>query len=181
MNHLDLYIYNLHLDGRSARYIIKTLRVGYLRIKSAIISFQNPKYLSHQKGGPKIINEQIIRLVESLTLEDASLSDKNCSLKIYSILQVKIDSTTINRICHLLKFNWKPPRIIQKLSEEQIQLRLEFVNDIHTGNICSRNILFSDESRFSICNGSKRALTRYGEFNRSSRIEKEKYEVTVMI
>lgn len=77
MDHINLYIYNLHLDGKSARFIMKTLHIGYSLFKSSIIAIQKHNHLSHQKARPMIINNQIIQLLETFTLEDASLSDKN--------------------------------------------------------------------------------------------------------
>jgi transposase len=79
-----------------------------------------------KRGRKSKITQQLISTVNDLTLDNRRSSSKSISSQISSIQSNSISPTTVDRIRHFLKFQCKPPKIIQHLDEEQKQLRLEF-------------------------------------------------------
>ena len=148
-DYIDNLIIDLYLnENRSIRYrkLINIIIVG--RINNVINAHKKGISLLHKIGRPLKATEEVRYRIELETLKNACIS----ALRLSEILQkdfgIQLSEVTINNIRREMKFNWRPPKIIQKLSISQKTIRYQFCNDMIDKSYFTFPIFFSDESRF---------------------------------
>ena len=62
-----------------------------------------------------------------------------------------------------------------------MQTRIQFIDDVQSGNIETRNIVLSDEYHISLCPDSNWVWRRRGKFNPRTMRAKEKFNDSLMI
>jgi hypothetical protein len=68
-----------------------------------------------------------------------------------------------------------PPKRCQMLTDQQRRQRMQFTQDFHTGRLPVDNLVFCDESRFSMGPDSRWIWRRRGEYSEGIFAETEKY------
>ena len=81
----------------------------------------------------------------------------------------------------MLNFKFKPPKIRQYLSEQQIRNRMQFAYSILNSGIDLSKIVFSDESRFCLTPDNKFIWRRKEGDDDQCYIEKQKFTTSVMV
>jgi len=128
------------------RYIKDFLRVGHLRIKNVIESYNNRIQLNHERGRPVKNTQEINHQIEIETLKNSCISALSLCKLISQKLGIMFSETSVNRIRKELKFNWRPPRIRQSLTRPQISMRYQFCHEALKSNLVTMPIYFSDDS-----------------------------------
>ncbi|KAJ6245150.1 transposable element-related [Anaeramoeba flamelloides] len=112
----------MHNQGKSIREISRELKIGTKKVRVWIKNWNSEGRLCNKKRGRKRkkICNQLKYFVEQETKLHRSMSCKSLSNKSKILFpQVSCSKTTIYRIRKLLKFDYKPPRIKQSLTEIQ--------------------------------------------------------------
>jgi len=176
--HKDQNILKLFAEGRSKRYIMKECNVGMERINNVIFAVNNS--CENKIGRPKKITQQLLEKIEEITILDASISDQSVveELKKYNMNECR---TTVNYCRHKLNFRYLKRKKIQNLNDIQVQKRLDFLNEIESGNIVNHNLLFSDESRFCIRSDQDYCWRKRGFYNKSTLSQSDKYNDSIMV
>ncbi|KAJ3447096.1 transposable element-related [Anaeramoeba flamelloides] len=136
-----------------------------------------------KKGGSKTkITEELIQIVQEKTTENRKSTCRKLSSFIKNNHQNVISSpTTIFRIRKKIGFDYKPPRIRQRLNETQIGKRLLFAHDHLSLKTDWTRVVFSDESWFFINSRNKRIWRKRGENDDSCFINKSNYDTKILI
>lgn len=132
------------------------------RVNQAIFNGQPiPKPLP--MGRPPKVREEVIDYVDTSTLEDPLISGHHLSAKIAENLGVVLSPATINAIRNSLKFRFKRPRQRQALTPKHIKARQDFAREQlqpESAINWSNNTVVSDESRFCLCDDSRRVWVK---------------------
>jgi transposase len=108
---------------RSLKRIYWRLKVGPARITA----LKYGSALNHVRGRPaSAILDQVSAFVETNLLANARISDQRMATIVNSEFKTHYDRTAICRMRNKLRFKWRPPFHIQRLSIVQIQQRIEF-------------------------------------------------------
>ena len=111
------------------------------RVRKAITE-KKPLQVRRRKGvNPVRDNQELVRLVDSITRENGSFSDENLA----NILGTS--KTTVNRIRHDLKYSYRPLHHAPLFTDRHIQKRMEFCIAHQNDNWAK--VLFTVESRFA--------------------------------
>jgi transposase len=167
---IDEIIWNLYQDGKSIRSIKRHCHVGHDRIYSVINASEQFKQILHKRGPVTKINDTVMHYVSMQTLLDPEISDEQLADVVLITFNVALSRSSINRARHILRFNFKPPRIIQELNNDEKNARIQFVQNIELNNILQQNASLSIHhfatsedvrrcSCFSIFSSSFRFLT----------------------
>ena len=87
-----------------------------------------------------------------------------------------ISANSVQRIRKQLKFKFKPPKIRQKLTEDQIKKRYVFAHSMLGSEIDHNTIIFSDESRICLVPGNRYIWYQPGEL--TDDVFQETYKVS---
>ena len=164
-------------DGWTITNIRKTFHVSHKRVRSIADGIS----MSHKHGRPESLSPDMIDYIEMLSLTNAMLSDGEIAARVNEKFYVNISRITVMRKRKKLGFIYRPPLTKQALSQEQKLLRLEFCKWIINNEQNIKNIVFSDESRFSFGPDNKWRRIKRGNWNDTCFIEKEKFNKSVMV
>ncbi len=143
-----------HDEHYSMSKIRKAIHVGQVRIRYVLKKFDETGQIPNQlkKGRPSKANPDILNQITNLTIQNRVISGESIS-QFFLQNNIQISPSTINRYRKdILEFDFKPPKVKQFLSEENIASRILFSNSILSSEkIESNRIIFSDESRFCLC------------------------------
>ena len=167
--------------GLTQRKIAKILCVGRDRIRAVSQSMLTGQNLTHNRNGPLKVTPVIRARIVQLTLQDARLSDSDVAEIITKEFKIKLSRCTVNTIRHSEKFNFKPLKHCQLLTESQMQERLQFVKSYRDKELPTENLLFSDESRFILESDKRWVWRRKGEYPESVFRYSKKYPSGIMI
>jgi transposase len=134
-----------------------------------------------KRGRKSKITQQMMSTINDMSLENRRLSSKSISSQISSHQSVSVSRATVDRIRHLLKFQYKPPKIIQNLDEEQKQIRLEFAYSLLNSTVNLDTIIFSDESRLSLGPDNRLLWRRFSDNDESVFMENSQFSPGFMI
>lgn len=117
----DQLIANLLLQGRPYADIINTLKTSNSRISriSSQLKNNSPPIRSATMGRPHKVTDELIRTIESQTLENPQISGNALSSIIASNLGIQVSRTTINSIRNELHFRFTHPRRRQFMTEKK--------------------------------------------------------------
>lgn len=173
-----------HEEHYSMFKIRKAIHTGQNRIKYVLKKFSETGEIPNQKkiGRPTKANSEVLDQIEKLTTQNRILSGEAIS-EIFSQQNIDLSASSINRYRKMiLEFNFKPPKIKQFLSEENISSRLLFSNSILSSEkIETKSIIFSDESRFCISNDGYWRWYRKSDNSDDVFSKKHKFNSGVMV
>jgi hypothetical protein len=163
----------------SKNAICQKLHVGYRRVSDVIDAIPKGEKLDHQMGRPKKLVPGIMNEIAHLTLTNGSMSDQAIADHLRISAFVEISRSSVNVARHGKHFHFGPPKRCQKLNQNQILIRRQFVRDWNDGYMFNRlkdlPLVFSDESRFSLCSDNGWTWQCRGEYRLSSMKLDEKY------
>lgn len=180
---VDDLIWDLVTAGKTIRHIIKTAKVGQKRVYEVIESRRNgiTEIPDKSLGRPTLLTSQLCHYIDFYTLLDAKLSNTQLKNLLYQQHSIDVSESTINRGRHLLKFCFKPPKIKQALTDDQIILRQQWLEDFKNNKNIYKNLIFTDESRFCEESDSRWVWRRRSEWNESSFATKSKFKTSIMV
>ena len=126
-------------------------------------------------GRPPKCTPEVMLKIEQLTTKDGLMSYEKFGRKL------KLAASTVFMKRRELKFQYKPPKIRQTLTDEQIIKRLLFANSVLNEKIDQKLIVFSDESRFALKNDNGHIWYRRSENSDDVYQDKDKYQTTIMV
>ena len=121
-----------HDEHYSMSKIRKAIHVGQVRIRYVLKKFDETGQIPNQlkKGRPSKANPDILNQITNLTIQNRVISGESIS-QFFLQNNIQISPSTINRYRKdILEFDFKPPKVKQFLSEENIASRILFSNSI---------------------------------------------------
>ncbi|KAJ3424695.1 transposable element-related [Anaeramoeba flamelloides] len=179
---IRLNIVLLNKQGYSQRNIAMRLNISRRKVRYWIENWSNEKRLHNKKKKKKSFSIQLSEFVKNATQNNRSLSSKQLS----KIAQERFPNehcseSTIYRIRKSLKFDYKPPRIRQFLTELQKAKRILFALDMESTKTNWNRVIFSDESWFYINSQTRKIWRMPNEKSESVFQEKKHYDEKVLI
>ncbi|KAJ6239504.1 transposable element-related [Anaeramoeba flamelloides] len=168
----------------STRQIAEYLNISQRQVVYWIQKWNNEGRLSSKKRGrkKKEKSEQLEQFITQKTIGNRNLSCKELSLLCKEQFQNECCSTTtVYRLRKQLKFDYKPPKIRQCLTELQKIKRESFAYDHQSNETNWKNVVFSDESWFYLNPTRKKIWRRRNENDDSVFDEKEKFSKKILI
>jgi transposase len=117
----DAAISALHQQQTPIRKIKSLLKVGQHRIHEAVSHFRDGTPICHTPGPTGIIPPEIVQFIETFMLDNAGMSTQGIRAQLLTQHGIRLGATKINEIRRFLKFEFKPPKHIQKLTDDQKQ------------------------------------------------------------
>jgi hypothetical protein len=141
------------------------------------------------RGRKRIIGDgRIIDTVELAVEEIPTISSADLKQRVRLECGVNISRKSADCIRHDLRYRFKPPRHMPRLSKSQMKVRYQFAYDERQldpqGNVMlleQYQIVFSDESRFCMDSDGHWVWRRKGETNPKIFVETEKFEISIMV
>jgi hypothetical protein len=170
--------------GESTGSIARRQKVGPARVTA----LKYGSALNHVRGRSAwAIVDQVSAFVETNLLANSRILDQRMATIVNAEFKTHYDRTAICRMHNKLRFKWRPPFHIQRLSTVQIQRRIEFCRDMlakmdeaeRTGR--KLNNVFSDESRSCLGPDSMWVRVRPCQWNDTATIQLTKYPLGVMV
>ena len=131
-------------------------------------------------GRPKKVSPEIAIRIESETIQKPRCSIEEIRNIIKSEFSTEISAGTISKIRGDLHFRYKPPKIVQNLTEAHILKRIKFAYTLLQSDCDLANIIFSDEVRVSLGPDNRLLWRRYGQDNPDIFIERSKSPPVVL-
>jgi hypothetical protein len=129
--------------------------------------------------------DEIMQCVQQALAENDRRTAKTLQKKVERRTGVKLSESTIRTILRNQNYKWRPRRPCNRLTEEQIRKRQQFVvdwNGRYFANVRGLPMVFTDESRFCEQPDSEWTWVRRGEFLMSIMAELEKYtHLSIMV
>ena len=132
-------------------------------------------------GRKPCVTEEMKNFIEMTLSADATITDDEMRRFVRRRFGADISVSSVRRTRNLLKFVYRPPRICQFLTEDQISLRLEFCRWVLENQAQLTNLVFSDESRFEKTPDNKWRRIRRGTINDNCFYKKTKFTEGVMV
>ncbi|OHT00141.1 hypothetical protein TRFO_33269 [Tritrichomonas foetus] len=151
------------------------------RIRRALHQLSETHQLPQQLvyGRPKQISSEIPNFVCLNTELDPRISYRRLQ-ELVSNQFHHISIGTLHSIRNSLRFRYRPPKQKQMLTELQKFKRVSFAYSMIKNELC-RNIVFSDESRFSLGPDNRWDYRRYGDEHPAIFAERQKFNNDIMI
>ena len=128
-----------------------------------------------------VCTSEHVRFIEVNSLANARLTDEEIASMTRQRFGIPISRVTVCRIRRRLGFVYRPPKVVQALTEDQKKVRVDFCNSILNHQDEVPNIVFSDESRFQKgCDNQWRRIRR-GQWNESCYSERKKFPTGCMV
>jgi hypothetical protein len=133
----------MHCSRRKANQVVKAMRDP---------NYQEVQYIHLPRSNkmPKKVTNEIFHHIETLSLPDAALTNRETGTKIIERFGVTIGESTMSAERQNMGFHFRPPMIEQNLPLQQHHARLQFTLYLVRIEIDSKTIVFSDESCFVI-------------------------------
>ena len=164
-------------QGLSERGICSALRMS----PNTVTKIRSGDYHPRRCGRPSLLSDEHVRFIEANSLADARLTDNEMALMVKNRFDLPVSRPTICRIRQRLGFVFRPPMVIQELTDDQIRSRIEFCRWVIENEEELPNIIFTDESRFQKGADNQWRRIRRGQWNESCFVTKEKFPFTVMV
>ena len=164
-------------QGLSERGICSALRMS----PNTVTKIRSGDYHPRRCGRPSLLSDEHVRFIEANSLADARLTDNEMALMVKNRFDLPVSRPTICRIRQRLGFVFRPPMVIQELTDDQIRSRIEFCRWVIENEKELPNVVFTDESRFQRGADNQWRRIRRGQWNESCFTTKEKFPVTVMV
>ena len=92
-----------------------------------------------------------------------------------------ISESTVCRCRQELKFEYRPPKVVQDLSPQQVEQRVEFCQWVLSHEQNFQNVIFSDESRFETAPDNRWRRIKRGNWNETACATRKKYPEGIMV
>ena len=173
----------LYFVLRNMNDISASCRCSKTRVQRTIKEFLTNKTIPKPLpiGQPKILNEDILVEICSKLLDNPHCSIREIRNSIFEKLGVTCSRGLIGQAIHKLRFQYKPPKARQMLTQIQKQMRVEFSYSALTSLDRFDNIMFSDESRFCFGSDCRWVWRRRGEYPEGIFRDKSKFQQGVMV
>jgi hypothetical protein len=109
-----------------------------IRITRKVKTFISPR----SNKAPKKAANEISRYIETLSLLDTTLTDREIGTKIVERFGVTIGESTMSAERQNFGFHFRPPMVEQNLTWQQRHARLQFAHDLVRIGIDSTTIVF---------------------------------------
>lgn len=173
-----------HDEHYSMSKIRKAIHVGQERIRYVLKKYDETGQIPNQlkKGRPTKATPDILNQITNLTVQNRVISGESIS-QFFLQKNIELSSSSINRYRrNILEFDFKPPKVKQFLSEENIASRILFSNSVLSSEkIESNHIIFSDESRFCVCSDGYWRWYRKSDNDDDVYTKKHKFNNGVML
>ena len=181
-------IISLYKCGKTQREIKETLHVGSDTVSTTIKEFNDNGFILKEdppkKGPPfKRTNPTFLTFLMASTLANRKASAEEIAQKWNSENQniFHISPTSVLRAKHDNQYSFKPPKIYQELSEQQIQKRKIFAISMLSANPNFDLFIFSDESRICLKPDNSFIWYKRGEMTDDVFNQYSKQELGVMV
>lgn len=175
-------IIRLHLEGKSNNAIRNLLGTRSQKIKEVIEQYiSNSIIPKPKKRGRPPIPDNILTKIIAYTTENRCSSCEAVSQQLKTLNNIQISATTVWRRRKALGFEYKPPKVRQKLNLKQIEDRIDFAHSLLNANWNFDNLIFSDESRFCLTPDNACIWYRKGEKDCNIFTDKEKFKESIMV
>lgn len=176
-------IIRLYKSGYKRRRIRDLLKVGPERISKTLNYYllNNEIPSASSIGRPKKSTMFILNQICDMTVQNRIISCEKISQNLSDIYHIEISPTTVYRLRKSLQFNYKPPKIKQFLTQNQIEYRKLFARSILSNQINTNLFIFSDESRFCFTNDGGWKWYRKDEINDDVFCKKAKFSEGIMV
>ena len=144
-----------------------------------IAQIASGKESSQGRGHPGVVTQGMLQFMDVNWATDASLSDEGMMEMANNVFGTSISQTTVLRCRSRLKFVYRPPKVIQMLTQEQKELKVMLRDWIHRDEF--EHILFTDESRFQVGPDNMRRRIPRGTVNKQCFLEKRKFPRSIMV
>lgn len=163
--------------------IARSLNVSKKRVNHAIKEFritgEIPQAL--KIGRPTKITSNIQDFIKIKSIQDCTTTNENIAKDIEKNFNVKLSESSVGNTRKKLKFNYSPPRHMQKLTVAHQEARVEFCQKMLQQINVLESIAFSDESRFVLGSDKKWRWIRRGEEQEGSTVSSVKFPQAIMI
>ena len=132
-------------------------------------------------GRPKLLNQKLLLEICSLVLNNPHCSIEWIRKNINEKLGICYSKGLISTAVHALRFQYKPPKRRQLLTEIQKRNRISFSYKALTTLTNFENIIFSDESRFCLGSDCRWVWRRRGDYPDDIFEDKTKFQLGVMV
>ena len=167
-------------EGAPQRTICSLLHMSASTV-SAIKKAGDAPFEWKKCGRKPCVTEEMKNFIEMTLSADATITDDEMRRFVRRRFGADISVSSVRRTRNLLKFVYRPPRICQFLTEDQISLRLEFCRWVLENQAQLTNLVFSDESRFEKTPDNKWRRIRRGTINDNCFYKKTKFTEGVMV
>ena len=166
--------------GHSQRFVARVLHMGRDQVR-AIQNGQECPGAGKRRGRPAKISPEVRIFVEANLRADATICDEKMASLVQERFGISIHRTSICRMRRDLQYFYRPPKVIQNLTEEQRDARIEFCRWVLQNQAKIPNLIFSDESRFEIGPDNTRRRIKRGVLNPTCFAPRNKYSKGVMV
>lgn len=173
-----------HFQAHSTQeQIAKALNVSKKRVNNAIKEFrvtgEIPK--ARKIGRPPKITSNIKDFIKIRSIQNCTTTNEEMAKDIAKNFNVNLSESSVGNTRKQLKFNYAPPRHMQKLTPAHQQARIEFCQKMLGQLNVLESIAFSDESRFVLGSDKKWRWIRRGEEQEGSTVSSVKFPQSIMI
>ena len=145
------------------------------------ISKLGPRHTLPILGRQSVVTEDMRHFIDSEWSLDATITDSSMQLRVNNRFASNLSVSTVRRVRLELKYEYRPPKVRQKLTQEQKDVRLQFCDWILRHAEEAPNIVFSDESRFELGPDCQWRSIKRGAWNSSCFVERRKHPQGCMI
>jgi hypothetical protein len=162
---------NYRCSNRKILYVVEWIQAGHNYPPP-------PKYFGRKTTCTTVARNAI----KSATKNHPNFSSSDLALQIREDNHVEMSATSVWRMRINLKFVFRAPKKRPKLSQRQIQQRLNFCLKERTGKInWSTSVVITDESRFCLVDDSRRRWLRRGVYSDNNFCSTMKFPPSVMV
>ena len=153
-----------------------------LKMSSKTVSaISKGSYNPGKCGRPGSLSKEHIAFIEANSMMNARLTDSEITEMTNKHFNISVSRSTVCRIRQRLGFVYRPPRVMQDLTDDQIRMRIDFCQWVLSHPDEIPNIVFTDESRFQIgCDNAWRRMRR-GQMDESCFQKKVKFPKGLMV
>ena len=167
-------------QGIPQREICRLLNMSASTISRIKKSGDEP-FCIGKRGRKKVVSQEMRDFIEANLSVDAMITDGQMAHLVGERFGMTISDTTVCRVRNELGFRYRPPKIRQVLTEDQVSLRLEFCRWVLEHQDAMKNLIFSDESRFTRGPDCTWRRIRRGEWNDTCFLETQKFPQGIMV
>jgi hypothetical protein len=164
----------MHCRRRKVSQIVKAMRDPNHQEGQRI-------HLPRSNKLPKNVTNEISRSIETLSLLDATLTNREIRTKIIERFTVTTGGSRVSPGRQNLGFHFRPPMVEQNLTWQQRHARLQFARDLVKIGIASKTIVFSDENCFVVGSDKQWRHYRRGCWNSTYFARHDKFPESLMI
>jgi transposase len=170
--------------------LAKAMKMRYATYKSIIDEYEKTGQIPEPKriGRPmKIGDKKVVDVVELDISRLPQMTTADLKKGIKEQCKVTLSETSLRRILNNLRFHFKPPKKMPRLSPTQVMIRYQFAHDLmhplpgFVKLLDQYRIVSSDESRFGMRSDGHWVWRRNGETAKAISQETEKFEIGVMV